>query len=70
MTFAEIYQHAWFADLAYIRWDINTIVVKRLQTHGGRHEIGQDTPVAEHIMSFTLPVTKQRITWKSTTKDE
>jgi hypothetical protein len=46
--------------------DGNTIIVKRSQTRGGRHEIGQDTPVAEHIMSFTHPVTKQHITWKST----
>ncbi|MBI5556784.1 MAG: hypothetical protein HY885_04040 [Deltaproteobacteria bacterium] len=46
--------------------DGRKIVVKRSQTRGGRHEIGQDTPVAEHVISFTHPTTKQKITWEST----
>ena len=46
--------------------DGSKIIVKRSQTRGGRHEIGQDTPVAEHIMSFTHPITGQIITWKNT----
>lgn len=47
----------------------NKIIVKRSQTRGGRHEIGQESPVAEHIMSFAHPTTGQTITWKSTYGD-
>lgn len=46
--------------------DGNKIIVTRLQTRGGRHEIGQEVPVAEHIITFTAPKSSQRITWKST----
>lgn len=46
--------------------DSSKIIVKRSQTRGGRHEIGQDSPVAEHIVSFVHPATGQAITWEST----
>jgi hypothetical protein len=45
--------------------DGRKIVVERAQTRGGRHEIGQEIPVAEHIMSFKHPDTGKSITWKS-----
>ena len=33
MTFNEIYQHAWFANLAYVKWDIDsTNLPDKMQT--------------------------------------
>ena len=45
--------------------DGKKMVVERSQTRGGRHEIGQEVPVAEHIISFKQPGTEQIVTWKS-----
>ncbi len=45
--------------------DGSKIIVKRSQSYGGRHEIGQEVPVAEHIISFKQPGTGQVVTWKS-----
>jgi hypothetical protein len=39
------------------------IIVKRSQTRGGRGEIGQ-SPIREHSITFTLPGSNKRITWK------
>lgn len=44
--------------------DGSKIIVKRSQTRGGSHEIGQSPPVKEHDISFTLPGTDKSITWK------
>lgn len=46
--------------------DGSKIVIERSQTRGGNHEIGQEVPIAEHKISFTLPGTHEAITWKST----
>lgn len=46
--------------------DGSKIIVTRSQTRGGRHEIGQEVPVAEHIITFAAPKSSQHITWKST----
>lgn len=35
--------------------DGSKIIVKRSQSYGGRHEIGQSSPVKEHTITFTLP---------------
>jgi hypothetical protein len=45
--------------------DGRTIIVKRSQYRGGRHEIGQEVPVAEHSVCFKMPDTGKRITWSS-----
>lgn len=45
--------------------DGRKIILVRSQTRGGRHEIGQDTPVDRHIITFVLPDTKKTITWES-----
>ena len=42
-----------------------TIIVERSVDRGGRHEIGQQPPVKEESLAFTLPTTNERITWKS-----
>ena len=47
-------------------YDGTKIIVTRSPTRGGRHEIGQEVPVAEHTMVFANPKSRQRITWKST----
>jgi hypothetical protein len=43
--------------------DGRKIVVERMQTRGGRGEIGQ-SPIKEHSISFTLPGSRKVITWK------
>ena len=45
--------------------DGQKIIVKRLQSYGGRHEIGQSAPVKEHTISFKLPGSNKAITWTS-----
>ena len=55
-----------------VRWkeetllhDGNKIIVERRQSYGGRHEIGQSPPIKEQEITFTVPGTSQRITWKT-----
>lgn len=45
--------------------DGSKIVVERAQTYGGSREIGQPKPVKEHNITFSVPGTSTRITWKS-----
>lgn len=45
--------------------DGSKIIVKRSQSYGGRHEIGQSSPIKEHTISFTLPDSNKPITWTS-----
>lgn len=45
--------------------DGQKIIVKRSQSYGGRHEIGQSTPVSEHTISFNLPGSGKAISWTS-----
>lgn len=45
--------------------DGSKIVVKRSQSYGGRHEIGQPSPIKEHTISFTLPGSNKAFTWTS-----
>lgn len=41
------------------------IIAERSVERGGRHEIGQQPPVKEESLTFTVPTTNERITWKS-----
>jgi hypothetical protein len=45
--------------------DGGKIIVGRAVDRGGRHEIGQQPPIKEQSMSFTLPSSNERIAWKS-----
>lgn len=45
--------------------DGSKIIVKRLQSYGGRHEIGQSSPVKEHTITFTLPDSGKSMSWTS-----
>ena len=45
--------------------DGSKIIVKRSQSYGGRHEIGQPPPIKEHTITFTLPGSHNIITWTS-----
>jgi hypothetical protein len=45
--------------------DGRKMVVERSQTYGGRREIGQDLPVKEHTIRFTVPGTSNKLTWTS-----
>jgi hypothetical protein len=58
--------------LGGVRWkeevllhDGSKIVVNRSQSYGGRHEIGQTPPIREQEISFTVPGSGERVTWKS-----
>jgi hypothetical protein len=44
--------------------DRSKIVVERTADRHGRHEIGQQPPIGDQSISFTLPGTNQRIVWK------
>jgi len=45
--------------------DGQKIIVKRSQSYGGRHEIGQSSPIKEHSIEFSLPGSNKSITWTS-----
>lgn len=45
--------------------DGSKIVVKRSQSYGGRHEIGQPSPVREQTISFSLPSASKTISFTS-----
>ncbi len=45
--------------------DGSKLIITRSQTYGGRHEIGQPSPIKEHNISFMLPNTNKTITWTS-----
>lgn len=45
--------------------DGSKLVVTRSQTYGGRHEIGQPSPIKEHTVTFTLPGSKKALIWTS-----
>ena len=44
--------------------DGSKIIVSRSVSRGGRHEIGQQPAYKEQSLSFTMPGTKQSITWE------
>lgn len=45
--------------------DGGKMIVKRSQSYGGRHEIGQSSPVKEHTITFTPPGSNNTISWIS-----
>lgn len=45
--------------------DGQTMIVERLQSYGGRSELGQSGPIREHAISFRLPGSDKPITWIS-----
>ena len=44
--------------------DGSKIIVRRTVERGGRHEIGQQLPIKEQSLSFTLPGTNEQVTWE------
>lgn len=45
--------------------DGSKMVVERSQSYGGRHEIGQSSPIKEQTLTFTVPNTSTTIEFKS-----
>src|SRR5688500_8514580 len=45
--------------------DGSKIIVERSQSYGGRHEIGQSSPIKEQSIAFTVPNTGTTIEFKS-----
>lgn len=50
--------------------DGQKIIVKRYQSYGGRHEIGQSGSIKEQEITFTLPNTSKTFTFKSEYSDD
>ena len=50
--------------------DGSKLIVRRSQSYGGRHEIGQPPPIKEHTIIFTLPGSNKTITWTSEYGDD
>ena len=45
--------------------DGSKIIVGRVLSYGGRHEIGQPNPISESTISFVLPNSNKTISWTS-----
>jgi hypothetical protein len=45
--------------------DGRKLIITRSQTYGGRHEVGQPSPIKEHTVTFMLPDTNKTISWTS-----
>lgn len=45
--------------------DGSKLVITRSQTYGGRHEVGQPSPIKEHTITFRLPSTGKTVSWTS-----
>lgn len=45
--------------------DGTKIIVKRSQSYGGRREVGQDSPIKEHVLTFQLPRSGKSVKWVS-----
>jgi len=45
--------------------DGSKIVVERSVDRGGRHEIGQQPPIREQSLTFTVPGTDKQVVWRS-----
>ncbi|AMP06365.1 hypothetical protein [Collimonas pratensis] len=50
--------------------DGQKLIVERSQSYGGRHEIGQPSPVKEESISFILPNTNKSIVWTEEINNE
>lgn len=48
-----------------LQHDGSKIIVKRSLSYGGRHEIGQPSPIKEQTISFALPNADKTIQWTS-----
>lgn len=46
--------------------DGSKLVVERTVKLGGRREVGQEPPIREQSLSFTLPGTTQKVAWRDT----
>ncbi len=45
--------------------DGSKLIAERTVKRGGRHEIGQQPPIKEQSLTFTLPGTNEHVIWKS-----
>ncbi|MDD2743834.1 MAG: hypothetical protein PHV02_16335 [Rhodocyclaceae bacterium] len=77
MLGASMSAYAGFLGLGGNSWkeevllhDGSKIIVKRSQSYGGSHEIGQALPIKEHTISFTLPNSNKSISWVSEYGDD
>jgi hypothetical protein len=45
--------------------DDTRLLLDRSQIRGGRHELGQEVPIAQHSVSFSIPGSNRVVTWKT-----
>lgn len=50
--------------------DRSKIVVSRTVERGGRHEIGQEPPIKEQSLTFTMPGTNENVVWHDKFTDD
>jgi hypothetical protein len=50
--------------------DGGKLIVERSVERGGRHEIGQEGPYTQQSLTFTMPDSKQQVTWEDTFSEE
>jgi hypothetical protein len=50
--------------------DGRKVIVERTVDRGGRHEIGQEPPIKEQSLSFTLPGTSEKVNWEDKFSDD
>jgi len=55
---------AWWKEEVLLH-DGQTMIVDRSISRGGRHELGQESPISEETARFTPPGTRKSILWKS-----
>jgi len=55
---------AWWKEEVLLH-DGQTMMVDRSIYRGGRHELGQESPISEETLRFTPPGTRKSIHWKS-----
>jgi hypothetical protein len=47
-----------------LQHDGNKVIVERAVKRGGRHEVGQQPPIKEQSLAFTLPGSQQKVIWQ------
>lgn len=50
--------------------DGSKIIATRTVKRGGRHEIGQESPIKEQSLSFTMPGTNESVVWQDKFTDD
>lgn len=50
--------------------DGSKIIVTRSVSRGGRHELGQQPPIKEQTLTFTMPGTREKVMWEDSYSED